>query len=389
MISTESGEADGGGGIIKVSCPKCKAEQQDSGRPFATVCRNCGHYFKVNPAQPTGPGSFISRWLGLLRSGKSDSAGASPAGTLPASKPAIRPAYQVEPFYGTEDYIAAPEEPIFTSSAADAFVEALEFESADPEDLELVEVPGIGSDPMVAQSSSAVARPSGQGVGERMVRCLGCATELRVSKDASSILCRRCGCFINLEDFDIRGHRRENIRTRGKVVIHRRASLSANEVVCDSLKVYGKISGKVECSGDAMFRSSGKVVGAVRCRHIYIHKLSNIKFIPGIRAETAEIHGHVEGDIICEGTIQISKTGAVFGDCIAPAVKLEDGASLSGQMRFMKPDRELEEEYIRKAQAAQEAYFARELEADLEAFKNAASSDGRDGGAGLSGQEVA
>jgi len=69
-------------------------------------------------------------------------------------------------------------------------------------------------------------------------------------------------------------------------------------------------------------------------------------------------------------------------------VSLEDGASLSGQMRFMKPDRAVEEEYIRKAQAAQEAYFARELEADLEAFKRSIGDDSDDS-VGMSGKEVA
>jgi cytoskeletal protein CcmA (bactofilin family) len=291
-------------------------------------------------------------------------------------------------FQGTENYVAGPELPDYSPSIADAVVEALEFESSDPDDLELVEVPGIGVDSENDFSGliRSVTKPSE--VEERVVHCLDCATELHVSRQATSTLCRRCGCYVNLEDFDIRGHRRENIRTRGNVVIHRRASLSASEVACESLKVFGKISGKIDCSGDAMFRSSGKVVGAVRCRHIYIHKLSNIKFIPGIRAETAEIHGHVEGDIICEGTIRITKTGAVFGDCIAPAVSLEDGASLSGQMRFMKPDRAVEEEYIRKAQAAQEAYFARELEADLEAFKQSIGDD-EDDSLDLSGKEVA
>jgi cytoskeletal protein CcmA (bactofilin family) len=268
-------------------------------------------------------------------------------------------------------------------------VEALEFESADPDDLDLVEVPGIGVEAPLALNGNPVTsiKPS-SGSGERVVLCLDCGTELRVSRQATSTLCRRCGCFVSLEDFEIRGHQRENIRTRGNVIIHRRASLSASEVVCDSLKVYGKISGKIDCSGDAIFRSSGKVVGAVRCRHLYIHKLSNIRFIPGIRADTAEIHGHVEGDIICEGTIRVTKTGAVYGDCIAPAVSLEDGASLSGQMRFMKPDLALEQEYLRRAQAAQEAYFARELEADLEAYKRSVGED-LDESIDSSGKEVA
>ena len=330
-----------------------------------------------------GSGSIFSRWF--KKSGPASTS--SPAHALtppPLNRPSIRPAYKVEPFYGTDHYVAGPELPDYSPSPADAVVEALEFESADPDDLELVVVPGIGVDiPSMLTGPPVKSIKPGQG-DERSVHCLDCGTELKVSRQATSTLCRRCGCYVNLEDFEIRGHQRENIRTRGNVIIHRRASLSASEVACESLKVYGKISGKIDCSGDAMFRSSGKVVGAVRCRHLYIHKLSNIRFVPGIRAETAEIHGHVEGDIICEGTIRITKTGAVYGDCIAPAVSLEDGASLSGQMRFMKPDRALEEEYLRKAQAAQEAYFARELEADLEAYKRSVADeldDPFDGGA--------
>lgn len=337
----------------------------------ASICRTCGHYFKSGPDSAERTGSFLSRWLWFLNPFK---AAPSDSTTQPGprgfERPAIRSGYQAEPFYGTEDYIAPLEELDFAPSAADEFVEALEYESVNSEDLEFVEVPGIGFDSPQGGPGAGGGAASGTESGSRLVRCLNCVADLRVGRNAKSTVCRRCGCFVSLEDFDIHGHRRENIRTRGKVVIHRRASLSANEVACGSLKVYGRISGKIECSGDAMFRSSGKVVGAVRCRHIHVHKLSNVKFIPGIRAETAEIHGHVEGDIICEGTIQISKTGAVYGDCIAPAVKLEDGASLSGQMRFMKPDQALDQEYIRRAQAAQEAYFARELEADLEAFKN-------------------
>jgi len=227
----------------------------------------------------------VSRWLSLFQSSKPVLAPSDAVPSKAPSNPAIRPAYQVEPFYGTENYVAGPEQPDYSPSAADAVVEALEFESSDPDDLELVEVPGIGVETPNTLTGPATRVPHPSEVEERVVRCLDCSTELHVSRQATSTLCRRCGCYVSLEDFDIRGHRRENIRTRGNVVIHRRASLSASEVACESLKVFGKISGKIDCSGDAMFRSSGKVVGAVRCRHIYVHKLSNIRFIPGIRAE--------------------------------------------------------------------------------------------------------
>jgi cytoskeletal protein CcmA (bactofilin family) len=354
--------------VCLVSCPKCKAEQEESVHVQSTVCRACGHYFRVPPASRKGLGSLISGWFQGLQPPRTSGLGTGGAtGSARSSAPALRPAYAVEPFYGTEEYVAGPAEEIAEPSVADAVVEALEFESAEPDDLELVVVPGVGVGPSGAAVGPAVHPGALELAGERTVACLDCGTELQVSRSARSVLCRRCGCTVDLEDYDIREHRRESIRTRGGITIHRRASLTAGEIACDSLKVFGRISGQIQCSGDVMFRSSGKVVGALRCRHIVVHKLCNLKFQPGIRAETAEIHGHVEGDILCEGTIRISKTGAVFGDCIAPAVSLEDGATLAGRMRFTKPDRAIEEEYARKAAEAQRAYFQHELEAELAA----------------------
>jgi len=351
-----------------VTCPKCRAEQAESVHVQTTVCRGCGHYFRVTPASGKGLGSLLSGWLQGAHGTKPtylQPTGAPSVGDPP--RPALRPAYLVEPFYGTEDYVAGPSEDSLEPSVADAVVEALEFESAEPDDLELVVVPGIGPEPVGTGVGAAVYPSVLDMAEERSVACLDCGTELQVNRAARSVLCRRCGCLVDLQDYDVREHRRESIRTRGSITIHRRASLTAGAIACDSLKVFGRISGQIHCSGDVMFRSSGKVVGALRCRHIVVHKLCNLKFIPGIRAETAEIHGHVEGDILCEGTIRISKTGAVFGDCTAPAVSLEDGATLAGRMRFTKPDRDAEEEYARKASEAQQAYFQHELEAELAA----------------------
>ncbi len=197
---------------------------------------------------------------------------------------------------------------------------------------------------------------------DRKILCVGCRETLFVSKHATSTICPHCSEYCSLENFTIANHRRENIRTRGNVAIQRKASLTASEVICDNLKVYGKISGKIDCTGDAFFHCSGKVVGSLRCKHLIIHKICNLTFLPGIHAETAEIHGEVKGDIICDGKIKITKTATVIGDCTAPTVVLEDGGNLCGQMRFMKPDQEMMAEYARRAQEAHDELFDEETE---------------------------
>ncbi len=212
------------------------------------------------------------------------------------------------------------------------------------------------------ESSGAPFAPKKPDPKDREILCVGCRQPLFVSKHASSTICPHCSDYVNLESFSISNHRRENIRTRGDISIQRKASLSASEVVCHNLKVYGKISGKIDCTGDAFFHCSGKVVGSLRCKHLVIHKICNLTFLPGIHAETAEIHGEVKGDIICDGKIKISKTATVIGDCTAPTVSLEDGGNLSGQMRFMKPDQEMMADYDRRAKEAQDEYFEEELE---------------------------
>lgn len=151
---------------------------------------------------------------------------------------------------------------------------------------------------------------------------------------ASSTQCARCSQYISLSDVDIRSHHSRNIQTRGNVVIHRRGSVIGCEIACHDLTVLGKISGSVDCSGNATFKNSGKVLGSMHCKHIVVDKKCELDFPQGIIAESADIHGVVRGDILCSGTIQIFKTGSVLGDATARAVVVKDGGVLTGQMRI-------------------------------------------------------
>ncbi len=166
----------------------------------------------------------------------------------------------------------------------------------------------------------------------RPIRCFKCNHQQMVSLSASSSQCGRCSVYISLSDYDIKTQQSQTIRTRGNVTIHRRGSLIGCDIACHDLTVLGKISGSVDCSGNATFKNSGKVMGSMHCKHLQVEKKCELTFPQGVVAESADIHGIVNGDITCSGTVRIFRTGAVNGDATAKAIVLKDGGILSGQM---------------------------------------------------------
>lgn len=370
-----------------MNCPRCGAGQGDSSKSDGAVCQACGEPLKKETA-PSRGGFF--RFSALFQRKRERGGYLTPCLGLshePRAKPALRQEPRVEPFYGDEEYIPAPEDDLpsgvvpFSSTALDLW--DLEDDPSTPDspdsaadsqgvnsDEQEEEELGSGSDmieiepqrPWVVPSENPFSRNRQSSYPERSTRCFDCGATLQYSDKTAAVSCSRCSATVSLEDVEIRDHRREPVKTRGNLTIRRNASLAAPEIACETLRVHGKITGRIDCHGDAFFRSSGKVVGSFHCRHLFVHSDSDLTFVPGIRAETAEIHGRVAGDLICEGTVRISRTGTVVGDCIAPAIHLESGGVLSGQMQIAKPDRELEEDYDRKAEVARSEFLMRGIE---------------------------
>ncbi|MCB1229591.1 MAG: polymer-forming cytoskeletal protein [Verrucomicrobiae bacterium] len=169
-------------------------------------------------------------------------------------------------------------------------------------------------------------------VAMRNVRCFECNHQQPVSVAASSTQCARCSVYISLVDHDIASSWSQNIRTRGNVHIRKRGSVTGCDVACHNLEVDGRLSATVDCSGEATFRSSSRIMGHMHCRQLVVEKKCEVIFPQGVWAESVEIHGTVVGNINCAGTIRIYKHGKVEGDATARAVDLKDGGELSGRM---------------------------------------------------------
>ena len=277
---------------VLLVCPHCGKEQTEPGLAISTFCRSCGEHYQIENGVALPP--------------------------FRADDPGPR-------FRSTVTEGDAP------SSTG--------FDDVDPRDSQTTPEPvapsvkrsffGFGWFLQNTDDESTSNEPE-----KKPIRCFECGHIHEVSIAASSTQCARCSLYISLSDQDIRSQYSRNVRTRGNVNIHRKGSVIGCEIACHDLTVLGKLSGSVDCSGNATFKNSGKVLGSMHCKHIVVDRKCELDFPQGIIAESADIYGVVRGDILCSGTIHIFKTGSVFGDATARAVVVKDGGVLTGQMRI-------------------------------------------------------
>ena len=166
--------------------------------------------------------------------------------------------------------------------------------------------------------------------------CFDCGHKFKTSRSARSANCPTCGACISLEDVEINMNATQPVKTRGDVIIRKRGNLSARSLQCRDLRCFGNLEANVECSGDAIFRTSGTVIGEIRCRRCIVEKGSDLIFKNPIHAEEVEVHARLTGIIFSSGPVLIGTNGAVNGDVTARSVSIEPGGELNGAMNIVR-----------------------------------------------------
>lgn len=171
----------------------------------------------------------------------------------------------------------------------------------------------------------------------REVLCFGCGHEFKAIASAQSSQCPKCGCYVSLIDHDITGPFNARIQTRGNVLIRKTGSISGSTVRCHHLTVLGKLAADVDCSGDLVIRSSGKINATLHCRHLRVEKGARVEFLHPVTAESASIQGHVRGQIFCRGTVTLQKRSRLHGLVRAAQLVTKPRATHTGTLEITAP----------------------------------------------------
>jgi len=264
---------------IQVSCPECGNQQSEPKMVFSTVCRSCNSNFKV---------------LG----GK-----------------------------------AAP-----SNKVEKTFTKILKESSDELEPLAQETRPRLHNEPSAPSKRSILQRFFNPIQPPRDITCLECSNPFTALGDASSSQCPKCGSYISLKNYEISEHWNRRIETRGDIKILKSGTIAGATVKCHHLTVMGELSGSVECSGDLIIRSHGKIIGMVKCNNLRVEKGARVEFLNPVSAVTARIDGQVHGQISCSGSITLEKRAQLHGLVRTSSLIVKPGAKHNGIIEMVSKD---------------------------------------------------
>lgn len=190
------------------------------------------------------------------------------------------------------------------------------------------------------QTASSLQKMKEQGMYRNQyfkeAECFDCAHKFKTSRSAKSANCPGCGAYISLEDVEINMISTQPIKTRGDVIVRKRGRISASSIFCRDLECHGIIEANVICSGDASFRTTGSIIGEIRCVRFVVEKGADVAFLNPVHATDVEIHARVTGTIFSTGPVLIGCNGSVNGDVTARSVSIEPGGELNGAMNIVR-----------------------------------------------------
>lgn len=337
---------------IEVVCPSCGAAQYEPRLVVSTFCKKCGVHLTVQKKRVTASE--------VTRSG----AGAGMADPWadeapPPPKPAEPAPPKAEASATTPPPAATAENPL---SAVDGFGAYLQSQAqpADtpaPKQQELAleqEAQDIGTTQMrrpqsnsppptpspALQTASSLQKMKEQGMYRNQyfkdAECFDCGHKFKTGRSAKSANCPACGAYISLEDVEINMTSTQPVKTRGDVLVRKRGRLSTSSVHCRDLECHGIIEANVTCSGDAAFRTTGSIIGEIRCQRFVVEKGADVAFLNPVHASEVDIQARITGTIYCSGLVLIGGNGSVNGDVTARSVSIEPGGELNGAMNIVR-----------------------------------------------------
>ena len=170
----------------------------------------------------------------------------------------------------------------------------------------------------------------------REVTCFSCGHVHKAVPEAQSSQCPRCSSYISLQDYEIIEPWNRRIQTRGNVVIQKTGVVSGITIQCHHLTVLGELAGSVECSGDLIIRSHGKILGKVSCRQLRVERGARVEFLNPVTAASAYIDGNVRGQISCTGSITLEKRAHLQGLVKTASLVVKAGAKHTGTIEMVQ-----------------------------------------------------
>ena len=341
---------------IEVVCPSCGAAQYEPRLVVSTFCKKCGVHLTIQKRRViasdvtrSGAGApAFDQWEAPADQPTPVKAEQPVPSKKEADEPAKPAQLELSPGDGFGAYLQSQAQPDVLPKAAPEDSE-LAVESAPDPDAEVTTSPArrrpqSNSPPPTPapalQTASSLQKMRDQGMYRNQyfkdAECFDCGHSFKTGRSSRSANCPSCGAYISLEDVEINMTSTQAVKTRGNVLIRKRGRLSATSVECRDLECHGIIEANVTCSGDAIFRTTGNIVGEIHCQRFVVEKGADVSFLNPIHATDVDVQARVTGTIFSTGRVTIGANGAVNGDVTARSVSIDPGGELNGAMNIVR-----------------------------------------------------
>ncbi len=134
-------------------------------------------------------------------------------------------------------------------------------------------------------------------------------------------------------DVQIFANSTREVTTHGRVRVGRKAFLNSTRIRCAGIQVEGRIAGRVECSGLLRLSGSDECRAQIFSESLLVDRGANIHLQYTAYVGDGVVRGRLEGDIVCSGTLRITKHGVFLGDVDARSLVVDRGGVFSGDVR--------------------------------------------------------
>ena len=169
---------------------------------------------------------------------------------------------------------------------------------------------------------------------KRKITCFDCGTALEVSPSAESTMCKRCGRYVDLKDYQITSAISKNFKTKGSFVVEPKGYVLNTEATVGDAVIKGRFLGKLVAERSLTVYSSAEIKGTFTTGRLIIPPANHFRWKEPIQVASGEIGGELVGNLRADDTLAVKATGRVFGDITAANVVIEEGAVVVGTMRI-------------------------------------------------------
>jgi len=109
-------------------------------------------------------------------------------------------------------------------------------------------------------------------IGKKRIHCLKCDKEIFTDEKAQAATCQHCYSRNDLSDYKVKSLLGKNLETHGTLHLKKRGIIEISSICVGNAVVQGKIKGDVNAKGTVEISKTGEIYGEITCRKLIVNK---------------------------------------------------------------------------------------------------------------------